>query len=489
MAQTLLQFTCMYSSHTDDSCDVLLVGVNAGYIHSAFAPRCLLVNLGRLRPRARIIETDSRDTTPEQFVERLLLLRPSVIGFSVYVWNVTFIAATLRLLRLVAPEVALLLGGPQFAPQVPHSPLHDLADAVVCGEAEGIIEAVCQRLLAGERRLGTLCPPLPDLAAIKLPYPLYSADDLAHRVVYAETTRGCPFACTYCTSSESGGIRRFDLATLLPQLHDLLQRGASGFKFLDRSFNHGGDHALTVLDFLLAHWREGLTLHFEFTPGKISPAWRERLLRFPPQGLHLEVGIQTWDATVAARIRRPFDSEIVTESLRFLIDEARADVHADLIVGLPGEDSASFAAGFDRLVRLKPAELQVGILKLLPGTALADDVAEFDLRFAPDPPYEILSTSVIPFMEMRRLTRFARAWDLLYNRQRFDQTAALLCNPAESPFARVMEISDWLQDNYGRLHALAPKQIAKAIEATSPPAALPAIRRCLEADFRQHRRE
>ncbi len=478
----------MSYQHTTEPCDILLVGVNVGYIHSSFAPRCLLANLGSLQSRARIIETDTRETTPEQFIERLLLHRPAVIGFSVYIWNVSFVTATLKLLRLVAPETALILGGPQFVPGIDQTELHDLADAVVCGEAEGIIESLCQRLLTDERKLGTIVPSLPVLSEVELPYSLYTDDDLAHRVVYAETTRGCPFACTYCTSSESGGIRYFDLDRLLPQLHDLLQRGARAFKFLDRSFNLGGEHALTVLDFMLEHWRDDLTLHFEFTPGKISPAWRERLLRFPPHGLHLEVGIQTWDAAVAKRIRRPFDAEIATETLRFLTDEAGADVHADLIVGLPGEGSESFAAGFDRLVRLKPAELQVGILKLLPGTALANDVAEFDLRFAPDPPYEILATSVIPFMQMRRLARFARTWDLLYNRQRFNHTAALIRGDAASPFERVMAIADWLHENYGRLHALAPKQIAVAIEATTPPDKIRAIRQALETDHRQHAR-
>lgn len=464
--------------------DILLVGVNAGYIHSAFALRCLHANLGPLRARAAIIETDAQESTPVQLVERLLARTPKIVGFSVYVWNVAFVAAALRLLRVVAPQVRIVLGGPQLVPDEPDASVVPLADAAVCGEAEGIAAEVFAAVLNGERP-GFVTPPPPDLDRVALPYGLYTDTDLAARMVYVESTRGCPFACAYCTSGDAGGIRRFPLDTLLPALRALLDRGARGLKFLDRSFNQGGDHALAVLDFLSDHWREGLTVHFEFTPQPLSAAWRDRLLRFPPGGLHLEVGIQTWDAAVARRIRRPFDEATAEATLRFLVAEARANVHADLIAGLPGEDLDGFARGFDRLLAFGPAELQVGILKRLPGTTLARQSDELNLRFSPDPPYEVLATDRIPFAQMRRLARFARCWELLYNRGRFRRTAPLLWADGGSPFERVMAVADWLQERYGRLHALAPKQIAEAVAATVPPARTAEVRAALERDARR----
>jgi radical SAM superfamily enzyme YgiQ (UPF0313 family) len=467
-----------------ETTDILLVGVNAGYIHSAFALRCLLANLGPLAARTALLETDAQESTPVQLVERLLARAPKAVGFSVYIWNVAFVTATLRLLRVVAPEVGIVLGGPQLVAGDTADAVRGLADAVVCGEAEGIAAGVFSAVLEGQRRLGVLAPEPPDLGTVALPYALYSDADLATRVVYVESTRGCPFDCEYCTSADSGGIRRFPLERLLPAFETLLARGARGFKFLDRSFNHGGEHALAVLDFFLSHWVEGLAIHFEFTPQPLSAPWRERLLRYPPGALHVEVGVQTWDPDVARRIRRPFDRATVDATLRFLIEEAQANVHADLIVGLPGDSRESLAAGFDHLVALRPAELQVGTLKRLPGTAIDRHVPEFGMRFAPDPPYEVLATDSIPFAEMRRLARFARCWDLLFNRKRFGRTAPLLWEDGASPFERVMAVADWLQSRYGRLHALAPKQIAAAVLALALPQRRASLQAALEHDAR-----
>lgn len=464
--------------------DILLVGVNAGYIHSSLALRYLLVNLGPLAARAALLETDAQEATPIQLVERLLARQPRVVGFSVYVWNVAFVAATLRALRVVAPEVGIVVGGPQCVPDNATDGLRELADAVVCGEAEGVVESVVGALLAGQRDLGIVVAPAPDLATVSLPYALYSASDLATRTVYVESTRGCPFGCEYCTSADSGGIRRFPLDRLLSAFEELLARGARRLKFLDRSFNHGGDHALAVLDFFLARGVGDLTLHFEFTPHALPEAWRTRLLRFPPGALHVEVGIQTWNPEVGRRIRRTIDPAAADATLRFLIEEAHAGVHADLIVGLPGEGIAGFSAGFDRLVAMRPAELQVGILKLLPGTAIGRHAEAFGLRFSPDPPYEVLASERIPFAEMRRLARFARCWELLGNRGRFVHTAPMLWSDGSSPFQRTMTLADWLHARYGRLHALAPKQIAEAIVATSDARLAPSLRATLERDAR-----
>lgn len=468
--------------------DIVLVGANAGYIHSSLALRCLLANLGPLAARARLLETDAQETTPVQFLERILALRPAVVGFSVYVWNVGFVVSVCRLLRRVAPGVALVAGGPQLVPDDPEDAVRALVDAVVCGEGEGVAEAVFGDLLSGRRNLGVIIAPPPDLAHVALPYDLYTDADLATRLVYVESTRGCPFRCDYCTSATGGGIRAFPLDRLLSAFATLLARGARHFKFLDRSFNHGGAHALAVLDFFLAALLErrveGVGLHLEFTPDPLPDEWMERLRRFPPGALHVEVGVQTWNPEVAQRIRRPLDRDRVDAALRFLIEDARANVHADLIAGLPGDTVASLAEGFDHLVAMGPAELQFGILKRLPGTAIGRHAEAYGLVFSPEPPYEVLSTDRIPFAEMRRLARFARCWDLLHNRGRFPVSAPLFWADAASPFARVMALADWLQARHGRLHALAPKRLADGLLDLTPEVRRSALRIALERDAR-----
>ncbi len=405
-----------------------------------------------------------------------------------YIWNVCFTAAAMRVLRQAAPEVILVAGGPQLVPDDPDDEIKTLADMVVYGEGETVIEQVFTELLAGQK-LQNVTVETPDLNHVCLPYELYSEHDLEQRLTYVETSRGCPFHCAYCTSAASGGIRYFPLERLLPAFKTLLERGARQLKFLDRSFNRGGEHALAVLDYLLTLPLEQRVLHFEFTPERLSTAWRARLLRFAPGTLHLEVGVQTWNLNVARRIRRMLNRRIAEETLTFLIRTAKADVHADLIIGLPGETEQSFAEGFDHLVRLAPAELQVGLLKSLPGTEIRAKAAAEGLVFAPDPPYEVLATQEIPFAAMQRLARFARCWDLLYNRKRFLTAAPLFWSGGLSPYAAVMRLTDRLYARFGRLHALAPARIAEALLAESDQKQKTVMKAALEKDARMFGRQ
>ena len=452
---------------------VLLVAINAGYVHSSFSLRCLVANLGDLKERTQCVETDGQQESPAHLVERLLRHNPGIIGFSVYIWNYAFVLRVLRLLEIIAPHVKIVVGGPQIVPgDAATREIFDLADVAIVGEAEECIESVLKDLWDASPVSSVIHAPPVNVANIQLPYALYSAADIAHRVIYVETSRGCPFHCDYCTSAGQGPIRFFPQEKLWPHFQSLLERGARKFKFLDRSFNHNGSHGLAVLDFFLDSKRErrldALQLHFEFTPYPLNGEWRKRLSAFAPGELHLEVGIQTWDSGVAARIRRPMDPDVVMESLRFLIHDAKADVHADLIVGLPGETRESISEGFNRLVALRPSEIQVGILKDLPGTAMRRHAQEFRLVFSPEPPYEILETSTLPFDEMCRLARFARCWDMIYNHRRFTRSVSLALENSASPFEDIMRLSDAIYAEHRRMHALSPRQIAKALSTLYP---------------------
>ena len=258
-------------------------------------------------------------------------------------------------------------------------------------------------------------------------------------------------------------MRYFPLDELLQSFGTLLDRGVKQFKFLDRSFNHGGEQSLAVLDFFIARQVPGLRLHFEFTPDTLTEAWRSRICRYEPGMLHIEMGIQTWDLAVAQSIHRPLKPVSVEAALRFMIDEARADVHADLIAGLPGEPPASFAAGFDRLVRIGPAEIQVGILKRLPGTAISQHDAKWSVKWSPLPPYEIMESSVFSFDKLCRLERFSRCWDLLYNRGRFEESVKLLWRDGASPFTRVGHVSEHVYARSGRMYGISPKRLAESL--------------------------
>jgi len=469
---------------------VLLVAVNAGYIHSSFSLRCLLANMGELANETHILETDG-EASPVQLCEQILAFKPSVVGFSVYIWNTTYVISVLRLLKRLSPQIRLVVGGPQVVPEdTATAELFELADCAVVREAEGCVEEVLRNLLDNNvsqtfLSVGTGRNACDTLENIQLPYSLYSDDDIKHRVIYAETSRGCPFQCVYCTSAGQGPIRFFPQESLFKELETLIQRGARKFKFLDRSFNHNGNEGLAVFDFFLRQKQsfphDLFQLHFEFTPFPLLDDWKKRLCLFQPGELHLEVGIQTWNMEVAKRIQRPMNPTTAQESLHFLIHEAKADVHADLILGLPGETLESAVEGFNRLVSLRPAEIQVGILKNLPGTHLEQRFAEFDLCFSPDPPYEILSTSTLSFETLCLFKRFARCWDMVYNHHRFPNCISLLLKNSASPFNDIMTLSNTIYAEHQRMYALSPKQIAKALYSLYP---MDEMKVALETDAR-----
>jgi hypothetical protein len=291
-------------------------------------------------------------------------------------------------------------------------------------------------------------------ATLAWPDDLYTETDIGRRTLYVESSRGCPFACAYCTSCGSG-LRLLPLDRLLPAVDRLLARGARAFRFLDRSFNASEAHACDVLDFFLARHPARLQLHFEIMPHRLGAALRARLAAFPAGVLHLEVGVQTLNPDVARRVGRVGDPAAVRETLAFLMG-VQACVHVDLICGLPGETEASFAAGFDQLVSaFDPPELQVNLLKRLPGTPLARAPGCTGLLFNPHPPYELLASDVLDFAAVGRLQRFARTWELVHNRGRYPQAARAVWQVgAGSPYARYAALAERIHASEGRLHAL-----------------------------------
>jgi radical SAM superfamily enzyme YgiQ (UPF0313 family) len=263
---------------------------------------------------------------------------------------------------------------------------------------------------------------------------------VAHRVIYVEASRGCPFTCEFCLSSLDVPVRQFALPLLLGEMERLLARGVRQFKFVDRTFNLNIAASKAILQFFLERWRPGLFVHFEMIPDRLPEALREVIAKFPPGALQFEVGVQTFNEAVSKNISRRQDYARLEENFHFLRGQTGVHVHADLIAGLPGETLESFAAGFDRLVALGPQEIQVGILKRLRGTPIVRHDQPWQMVYSPHPPYEILRNSLLDFPALQRLRRFARHWDLVGNSGNFIETTPLLWSGGASPFAAFMKM-------------------------------------------------
>ena len=420
---------------------IVLSTINARYIHASLGLRWLYANLGELRAQARMEEFCLNDRVADM-AERILAFQPAIVGIGVYIWNAAEVRSLVGLLKRVAPGVTVVLGGPE----VSHLPLRvpfDEADYLVQGEGETAFRELCRGLLAGRPPAERVIAAAPaEVDALAAPYPFYTDEDLAHRLVYVEAARGCPFRCAFCLSSIDHRVRPFALEPFLAELDTLWQRGARTFKFVDRTFNSSLAAATRILDFFLAR-TEPFHVHFEVIPDHFPALLRERLARFPAGTLQLEIGIQTLDAATAARINRRLDLERIRENLRFLEEETTAHLHLDLIVGLPGESIDQFAAHLNELATLTSGEIQIGILKKLSGTTIGRHDQDWGMVWAPDPPYEVLENNRIPFARMQELKRLARFWDLVRNSGNFRRTMPMLW-PDGDVFAGFDRFCRWL---------------------------------------------
>ena len=432
---------------------VLLCTLNARYYHASLGLRYLLANMGEMETDARIAEFTIQQR-PIEIVEAILAQQPRIVGFGVYIWNIEETTKVVAMLKRVAPEITVVLGGPEVSYEWEQQEIVGHADYLITGWGDVSFPRLCRDLLAGTLPAHkVIAGEQPALCDIKLPYRLYTDHDIAHRLLYVEASRGCPFKCEFCLSSLDKTAWPFDIEAFLDEMRQLYERGARHFKFVDRTFNLNIKTSLRILEFFLERMDDKLFLHFEVIPDHLPDKLKDAILRFPPGSLQFEVGVQTFDPEVQTLISRKQDNARTEENLRWLREHSQAHLHVDLIIGLPGEGMDSFAAGFNRLVAINPHEIQVGILKRLRGTPIIRHTSAFGMRYNPHPPYNILATDRIGFATMQRLSRFARYWDMVANSGRFSRALPLLLE--DDPFGRFLRFSDWLYGKAGQTHQIA----------------------------------
>jgi radical SAM superfamily enzyme YgiQ (UPF0313 family) len=440
---------------------ILLATLNARYSHASLGLRYLLANMGVARAQTELLEFTIKQRAID-IVEALLVKQPEIIGFGVYIWNSRETAEVVALLKAIRPEITIILGGPEVSYETGQQAICEQADYIITGQADRAFGELCQQLLDGQTPTQKIIAAAPlDLDTLTLPYAEYGDEDIAHRVVYVEASRGCPFKCEFCLSALDKTATPFPLPRFLAEMETLYERGVRHFKFVDRTFNLKIDSSLRILEFFLERLDDKLFLHFELIPDHLPARLRTAIQRFPPGTLQFEIGVQSLNPEVQRLISRKQDNARAAENLRWIRDETHAHIHADLIIGLPGEALASFAQGFDQLSAIGPHEIQLGILKRLRGSPIIRHTEPFDLRFSPLPPYNILSTDCIDFATMQRLNHFTRYWDLIANSGRFKHTLPLLLGA--TPFNNFMTLSDWLYRETGQTDRLELQRLFKLV--------------------------
>ncbi len=432
---------------------IILSTLNARYIHASLGLRYLLSNMGGLRTQTQLIEFNI-NSRPVDIVETLLNNNPKIIGLGVYIWNAEETLQVVKLLKEVSPQTVLILGGPEVTYETEQQEIAALVDYVITGQADITFRETCENLLNNIKPLQKVIKAKPfKLNNINLPYSEYSDEDIKNRVIYVEASRGCPFKCEFCLSALDKTVYPFDLDLFLSEMQKLFDRGVRSFKFIDRTFNLKIRTSIQIMDFFLEKMKEDkIYLHFELVPDHLPEKLKMVIQSFPEDSLQFEIGIQSLNPDIQDIISRKQDNEKVHKNMNWIRKNTEAHIHADLIIGLPGEDLNSFARGFDQLVAMEPHEIQVGILKRLRGTPIIRHSADYDMRYSPTAPYEILSNNIIDFSSMQKLRRFARYWDMIANSGRFKHTKTLLLG--NKPFENFLHLTNWLHAETDQTHKI-----------------------------------
>ncbi|MGG1616543.1 B12-binding domain-containing radical SAM protein [Paenibacillus sp. NRS-1781] len=419
---------------------VILSTLNAKYIHTSLAIRCLKA-YSEKDFDIELAEYTIKDPVMN-IVSDLFQRGADVIGFSCYIWNIEETIKVIDVLKKIMPEVKIILGGPEVSYDTEHwmKRLPNV-DFIVVGEGEETFHQLLQEIESTQKyhfvyglayRKGEeiiQMPGRPKANLSELPSPYRFAEDipeLGKRVVYFETSRGCPFSCQFCLSSIEVGVRYYDIERTKSDILYLIDNGANLIKFVDRTFNIKRDYALEMFKFLIENHR-GCVFQFEITADIMRPEVLDYLAENAPPGVfRFEIGVQSTNDPTNELVKRRQNFAKLSRTVTKVKQSGKIDQHLDLIAGLPLEDYNTFRKTFNDVFALGPEELQLGFLKMLRGTGLRIDADKYNYTYMDVAPYEMLSNDVLSFADIVRLKRLEDVLEKYWNSHRMDHTVNYL---------------------------------------------------------------
>jgi anaerobic magnesium-protoporphyrin IX monomethyl ester cyclase len=441
--------------------------LNAKYIHSSLALR-YLKSYCEKDFDLTIREFTIKDT-PINIVTDIILCNPEVVGFSCYIWNIEETIVVIDMLKKINPQLKIVLGGPEVSYDVEYwMERLPIVDFIVFGEGEETLHHLLQECSGSEkyhlvfglsyRKNGQTItnPPRPKLDLNSIPSPYQGWDDLdelRNRVVYFETSRGCPFSCSFCLSSIEIGVRYFDIERTKRELKYLIDHGIKLIKFVDRTFNIKRDYALEIFEFLIEN-HNGTVFQFEITADIMRPEVLDYLAEHAPPGVfRFEIGVQSTRDETNIIVNRKQNFRKLTNTVNSIKQAGNIDQHLDLIAGLPEEDYLSFRKTFNDVFHLRPEELQLGFLKMLRGTGVRINAEKYGYTWMKHAPYEILGNDVLPFSDIIKIKRVEDVLEKYWNAHRMDYTVEYLVqNQFETPFDFFQEFGDyWERQGWQRI--------------------------------------
>lgn len=440
--------------------NIFLAAINAKYIHSNLAVYSL-----RAYARKYIEEMEIAEYTINQPADEILMdiytHRPDILCFSCYLWNISYVEQLIREIPKVLPDTKIWLGGPEVSYNAREMlEGYPGLTGIICGEGEGTFLELMdyyhfEKNLSEIRGIvyrtgdGNIMetPPRPVLDLSTVPFVYSHIEDFRNRIIYYESSRGCPFSCSYCLSSIDKCLRFRDPELVKKELQFFIDHEVPQVKFVDRTFNCRHDHAMTVWKYIKEHDRGVTNFHFEIAADLLNEEEIALIRSMRPGLIQLEIGIQSANIETISEIKRKMDLEKVERTVTEIRENRNVHQHLDLIAGLPYEDYASFAKSFDRVYAMRPDQLQLGFLKVLKGSLMHDKTEEYRLVYQDRPPYEVLSTKWLPYADVIRLKKIEEMVEVYYNSGQFGNTMEHAEKEFSGAFAMYSALADYYERN------------------------------------------
>lgn len=463
----------------------LFVAINAKYIHSNPAVYSLQSFAERVYPGASSVLECTINQSFRTILSDIYDAKPDAIGISTYIWNIDIVRRLIQELPKILPHTDIWLGGPEVSynyrdllAEFPH------LRGIIVGEGERTCTRIIgeyvkasesQAILGDEWEQDTVkiypqvdiqpyqkdFSTIPNLALTERPEVISTIQtdmdalafiyeegtvDFTNRIMYYESSRGCPFRCSYCLSSIDKNVRYRSLPFVLKEIQFFLDERVNQVKFIDRTFNSDKARSKAILRYIQEHDNGVTGFHFEVTADLLDEEEIEILSCMRPGQVQLEIGVQTTNLDTLQAINRPVSIEKIKKVMEQLTSNHNLKLHLDLIAGLPYEGFRSFRSSFNDVFNMNPTELQLGFLKVLKGTSIADECEKYNILYEDTAPYEVLSTRWLRFDEICQLKRIEEMVELYFNTHQFDTTLQLLLNVAETPFDLFSNLADFYQE-------------------------------------------
>ena len=439
---------------------VLLTAINAKYIHSNLAVYSLRAYAGKYAQQTEIAEYTINQPM-DDILSDIYKKRPDVLCLSCYLWNILYVEQLITEISKVLPGTQIWLGGPEVSYNaVSVMEQYPQVTGVMCGEGEETFLELMEYWNQERESLDTIkgivyrengtCrqnPPRPVMDLSKVPFVYDHIEDFQNKIIYYESSRGCPFSCSYCLSSIDKCLRFRNLELVKKELQFFIDHEVPQVKFVDRTFNCKHSHSMAIWTYLKEHDRGKTNFHFEVAADLLNEEEMELIASMRPGLIQLEIGIQSTNPETITEIRRKMNFEEVKRIVKRVQEKGNVHQHLDLIAGLPYEDYERFAQSFRDVYALHPEQLQLGFLKVLKGSYMHEKTKDYQLLYQDRPPFEVLSTKWLSYDDVIRLKGVEEMVEVYYNSGQFVNTLRLLEEEFTDTFALYESLSRYYEEN------------------------------------------